>query len=277
MIALHRVRSLEECREIRVTDERYWPVFLEREESNAPSDVLDRRKWLRATAITRAYLALLLDADENAAREAFALAAEFALRMIRTKEPPPPMKITELQPEYSPDTGKEYLVPIERMATLGGARMSFADFSHAFFTLWSFGSDEALREAAMVPQAQYSSPGLEVPDWGHRFMNGEKALARGALSEGISEMLSVLDFVSPAQRAIALGAKAAVRSDSAQFQAHLIAGLKLNKKQAAKKPGALEGMIWHSGMMLCRLALRHGVRVPDQNYLPLRFAPWYST
>lgn len=273
MISVHRFRSLEECREIRAIDDRY---FLEREEANAAADVLDRRKWLRSAAIDRAYLALLLDGDEDAARAAFALAAEFASRMIRTREPPAPMRITELRLEYSPDTGKDYLVPIERVETLGGARMSFADFSHAFFTLWSFGSDEALREAAMVPQAEYSSPGLEVPDWGHRFMNGEKALGRGAFSEGISEMLSVLDSLSPAQRAIALCAEAALRSDSGQFHAHLVAGLKLNKKEAAKKPGALEGLIWHSGMMLCRIALRHGIRVPDQNYLPLRFAPWYS-
>ncbi len=276
MTALHRTQTTQEWSRSPAIDETALAKMLQLVQENPSLEPKRRSGIVRGYAVRVAELALIVDKDEARARAHFLLAAEFASRMIRTRELPAPMRITELRPEYSPDTGKDYLVPIERMETLGGARMSFADFSHAFFTLWSFGSDEALREAAMVPQAEYSSPGLEVPDWGHRFMNGEKALARGALSEGISEMLSVLDSLSPAQRAIALCAQAALRSDSGQFNAHLVAGLKLNKKEAAKRPGALEGLIWHSGMMLCRIALRHGIRVPDQNYLPLRFAPWFS-
>jgi hypothetical protein len=275
MIPLHRFRSLEECKEIQPIEEKGLATMLDiaRQKGVVDAQLAGVVRW---RAVSLAELALILDGNEARAQELFLMAAEFASRMIRTKELPAPMRITELRPEYSPDTGKDYLVPIERVATLGGARMSVVDFSDALSTLWAFGSDEALHEAARVPEVEYRSSGIEMSEANFKSFEVEKLTALGEEAAALSLIDQIFAELNEALRARFGAVRALLAGDSLAFNKLLMAVIKFHKKDASKRPGRLEGLICPGGMMLSRLALRHGIRVPDQNYLPLRFAPWYS-
>lgn len=276
MIALHRTQTTEEWSRSRAIDETALAKMLQLVQMDPSLEPMRRSGIVRGYAIRVAELALIVDGDEVRAREHFLLAAEFSWRMIRTKEPPAPMRITELRPEYSPDTGKDYLVPIERLATLGGTRMSVVDFSDALSTLWAFGSDEALHEAARVPEVEYRSSGIEMSEANFKSFEVEKLMALGEEVAALSLIDQIFAELNDVLRARFDAVRALLAGDSFAFDKLLIAVIKFHKKDASKRPGRLEGLICPGGMMLSRLAIRHGIRVPDQNYLPLRFAPWYS-
>ncbi len=151
------------------------------------------------------------------------------------------------------------------------------DYNNALSTLWSFGTDEALCEAARVPEAEYRSPGIVMSEAAFKSFEVQKLLALGKEASTPSLIDRIFEELNEVVKARFRATRALVSGDGVVFDQHLVNVIKLHKKAVAKKPGDLEGLICSSGMMLCRLALRHGIRVPDQNYLPLRFAPWYST
>ena len=217
---------------------------------------------------------LLLDPDDHAARGHFRMAAEYALKSILSPKGDAPMRISEVTVSLDPMTMEvaESERPLE--GGYGSARISVVDFENALYTLFAFGDEGSLRQAARVPEEDYRSPGIVQSERNWAITEAERLLALGD-EAGAGEIYDrvIDDSVLPLYAERVRGLRAMWRGDQTGFRVSLEALLRLHRALAMKKPGDLAGLICFPGMIASRLALSRGWVVEDQSYLPLRFMP----
>ena len=248
--------------------------FLESEKNGAPGNIGFRREQIRDYAIMLALDALNVDHDEGAAAAYFRTASAFALKSLLTPKGDALLQAADLEVGVNPATLDVKMASINpREGGYGAARMSVRDYGNGFFTLWAFGKMEDLQEAARIPEVDYRSPGIISPEWAWRSMDADKALALGAEAAALNLLRGVADQLNVNVKGKLQTLEALLDGNEEVFRSRLIEMVKTHKKLVAKSPGDLSGLVCFPAMMLSRVALRHGIVVQDQNYLPLRFMP----
>lgn len=273
----HPLADAEKLRELRAIKERGFLKTKGIIASQAGRNRLDDASAMRREALLLAFHALLVD-DVEETRRYIGEGIGYAETMLAPGNRAGELRGGFLEMEYSPDTGKPQVsnvVPLPRSYDV--ARMSFAHFSDAFLTLWAFGSEEALKAAARIPEVEYRSTGLIVSETGWAFMGVHKALALRDFSGASSTIERILPSLNKWQQEHAPALLAAISGDRPGVLKHLAANLKFHQKQARKMPGDTEGLVCYSGMEICRVALWHGIVIEEQDYLPLRFMPGHPS
>lgn len=274
MIPLHELApNLSELREIK------RPLFEkviaeERAAVNPPSRY--RQEYLRGEAVRFGFYALAIERDDALAAGYFRQAADCALAALSAPRAEPPVKSRDINVVVDPDTLETEVVSVVPSSGYGAARMSVIEFQAAFFTLAAFGQDSAWAVAGGIVEKDYRSPGIIANDNYYAVIRSYKARAVGDKSAGIAEIATAVEDPEAAARPDVKALLALDVGDEMSFRGNLLALLKKHRKLAQKSPGAISMVMQAVGMALCRLAFRQGIRIEDQNYLPLRFAPWYK-
>ena len=269
----HPLAEAENLRELRRIKENGFLRMKEIIASTRDRNKLDDATHMRRSALLLAFHSLLVD-DVDEARRYIGEGVKYAEAMLVPGNRAGELRGGFLEVEHSPDTGRPQVsnvVPLPR--GYDAARMSFAHFSDAFFTLWAFGNDVALRTAARIPEVEFRSTGLIVSETGWAFMGAHKALALRDFSGARSTIERILPNLNRWQQEHAPALLAAMSRDRPGVVKHLAASLKFHQRQARKLPGDTEGLVCYSGMQICRVALWNGMVIEEQDYLPLRFMP----
>jgi len=257
---------------------RVWTKEFERlrtgELSGVPSRY--RSEQYRQHCISFAFYSLLLDGDEGECRRLLveaARSAENALHAPRSAAGHP-LVAKEIQVDIEPGTLKTSLdSTAPPNVGYGEARMSVRDYSAGLMTLWCFGSSVALRRAAEIPEGDYRSPGIVMDDGGWQSIRTYKDLAVGREAEGLAGFRVFEAQLNVALKRILDALSNLLEGTERSFRSALVALLVDHEQRVSKAPADMSGLVCMPGMMLCRVALRRGIVVEDQNYLPLRFMP----
>ena len=273
MITLHELpHNLRELREVK------RPLFEREAAAQRESGGLASRyrsELVRGRAVSFGFYALAIEGDENLAAAYFKLAAECALSALTAPKAETAVMASDIHVVVDSDTLRTEVASVLPSPGYGPARMSVIEYQAAFFTLAAFAQDSPWAVAGGIAEKEYRSPGIVATDSYYAVIRSYKARALGDTNKGAAELAAAAADAREAARPDVKALQALDRGDERAFRCHLLELLKRHKKQAQERPGAIEMLMQPAGMGLCRLALRKGIRIADQNYLPLRFSPWY--
>ena len=272
MITLHTLPP--NLRELREVERPLFEATAATERAAIPPISRYRQEYVRGAALEFGRYALAIERDDALAAGYFELAAECASRALAAPNAGSAVRANRIDVVVDPDSLKTEVSSVP-LPGYGTARMSVIDFQAAFFTLAAFGQDSAWALSGTIAEEEYRSPGIVATDNYYSVIRSYKARALGDSRAAVAALAQAIEDPQEAARPDVCALQALDRGDERSFRGSLLDLLKRHKRQAEERPGAVHMLVQLAAMGLCRLALRQGVRIEEQNYLPLRFSPWH--
>jgi hypothetical protein len=226
-------------------------------------------------SIWNACIALILHRGDAEALRYFRQALAYGLLKLGAPGSKKGLRAYDVLMEVG-EEGSRIIHEHERRSAREPRMLSVADYSSVLTMAICFGERSEMEEVMRFPEERYRNPNVVVGEDYYGYLRGWKQLVLGDERSAKRSM----------EEARSLNTNPRVAPDMAAF-VHLLDGdragflrsveerLQTHKKQYQKEPGNPEGFVCFPGLMLCRMAIDHGMPVEDAPYLPVRLLPNY--